>query len=229
VWGDSLLKGVALDETRGRYATLENSVTAQCEELGLRVDNNARFGSTITKGWQRLTQALARGVECDALLIEFGGNDCDYDWAAVAENPHAPHAPHTPLEIFKRTLSDMLDAVRKKGIEPILMSLPPIDAERYFRWITRAGLNKENILRFLGDVGHIYRAQEQYSVAVTNLALERRCHYADVRGAFLAQPVLGDLLCADGIHPNGRGHTVMREALESSLRRFLPGRRGGAC
>jgi hypothetical protein len=98
------------------------------------------------------------------------------------------------------------------------MSLPPLDAGRYFNWITRNGLSRENILRFLGDVGHIYRHQERYSIAVTNLAMEQRCHYIDVRDAYLAQRELGRLLCSDGIHPNDEGHRVIREAFVSYMR-----------
>ena len=221
VWGDSLLKGVVFDDLKGKYETLKNSLAAQCAKLlGLRVDNNSRFGATVTKGCQTLTRALDRGVECDAIVIEYGGNDCDYNWAEVAHDPDGSHTPNTPLDAFKRILRDMITAVRQKGIQPVLMSLPPLDAGRYFDWITRTGLNKENILRFLGDIGHIYRHQERYSIAVTNLAMEQRCHYIDVRDAFLAQPDLGRLLCSDGIHPNDNGHRIMREAFVGYLSAF---------
>jgi len=221
VWGDSLLKGVVFDDLKGRYETLKNSVMAQCAKLlGLRVDNNSRFGATVTKGSQTLSRALDRGVECDAILMEYGGNDCDFNWTEVARDPEAPHDPNTPLDAFKQTLRDMIGAVRQKGIHPVLMSLPPLDAGRYFDWITREGLSRENILRFLGDVGHIYRHQERYSSTVTNLAMEQRCHYIDVRGAFLAQDDLGKLLCSDGIHPNDAGQRVMREVFVGYLTAF---------
>ena len=221
VWGDSLLKGVVFDDLKGKYETLKNTVAVQCAKLlGLRVDNNARFGATVTKGCRTLTRALDRGVECDAIVIEYGGNDCDYNWPEVARDPDGPHEPHTPLDDFKRVLRMMIMSVKQKGIQPVLMSLPPLDAGRYFNWITRSGLDRDNILRFLGDVGHIYRHQERYSIAVTNLAMEQQCHYIDVRDAFLAQPHLGQLLCSDGIHPNDTGHRVIRETFVTYLSRL---------
>ncbi|MCL2747696.1 MAG: SGNH/GDSL hydrolase family protein [Oscillospiraceae bacterium] len=221
VWGDSLLRGVVFDDLKGRYATLKNSMAAQCAKiLGMRFDNNSRFGATVTRGSQNLTQALERGVSCDAILIEYGGNDCDFNWEEVAQNPDAPHAPRTPHEAFCRTLRDMVCAVRVKGIDPVLMSLPPIDPVRYFNWITRNGLSRENIMRFLGDVGVIYRFQERYSLSITNLAMELRCHYIDVRDAFLSHRDIGSLLCSDGVHPNGSGHNVMRESFVSYMKAF---------
>lgn len=43
------------------------------------------MGCTVTKGLQLLKKDLQRPeAACDAALIEFGGNDCDYDWAQVA-------------------------------------------------------------------------------------------------------------------------------------------------
>ncbi len=219
VWGDSLLKGVVLDEMRGKYETLKNSVAAQCAKiLGLDIANNSRFGSTVTKGCRSLTQALEKGLDCDAVVIEFGGNDCDFNWEEVSDAPDAPHQPRTPLDTFRQTYRDMIQAVRQRDIEPVLMSLPPLDAQRYFDWITRTGLSRDNIMRFLGDVGRIYRHHESYSLAVTNMAMEQKCHYIGVREAFLTQPAPGDLMCADGIHPNGRGHVVMQEAFVGYMR-----------
>ena len=36
--------------------------------------------------------------------------------------------------------------LREKGIQPVLMSLPPIDATRYLAFICRDGLRKERIM-----------------------------------------------------------------------------------
>jgi len=219
VWGDSVTKSVVFDEVKGRYETLKISVAAQCAKIfNMDIDNNSRFGATVTKGHKSLTRALERGVECDAIILEYGGNDCDYNWNEVALDPDAPHVPNTPLDAFRQTYLHMIDAVRKKGIQPVLLSLPPLDADRYFKWITRTGISRENILRFLGDIGHIYRHQERYSNAVTNIAMEQKCSYIDVRGAFLAAPNLGAQMCLDGIHPNDRGYRTMREAFVAYMK-----------
>ncbi|PWS21688.1 SGNH/GDSL hydrolase family protein, partial [Enterococcus faecium] len=76
----------------------------------------------------------------------------------------------------------------KLDITPILMTLPPLHAKRYFEFITRNGLIKDNILQFLGgDVEMIYRWQERYSNTISRIAAETGSHIIDVRDSFLAE------------------------------------------
>lgn len=215
VWGDSVMRGVVYNEEKDRYALLsETSADAASRRLGLALVNRARMGCTVTKGLSILKKDLQAGVGGAAALIEFGGNDCDYDWAQVAAAPEADHQPKTPLALFTAQLREMVRLVREKGILPVMMTLPPIDAQRYFRFFTRNGLNKENILRWLGDVQHIYRWHERYNAAVVQVAEECGVPLAGVREAFLCERRVGDLLCADGIHPNRQGHALIETVLE---------------
>lgn len=211
VWGDSILKGVIFDEIRGTYQLLADSCgNLITKTLGLNILNRSRFGSTVDKGRQTLEQSLQRGLDCEYVLLEYGGNDCDFDWAAVAADPERPHLPHTPLPEFKKQLQDMIDLLRKNKIAPMLMSLPPISAERYLDFIVSRGPNRENIMRFLGDCQQIYRFHEMYSLAVTGLALRNQCLYVPMREAFLAEPGSPGMICNDGIHPNEKGHLLMQ-------------------
>ena len=216
VWGDSVMKGVVYDENKSKYTLLsENGADKASRKLGLRLFNRSRMGCTVTKGLQLLKKDLQRPeAACDAALIEFGGNDCDYDWAQVAAHPEQDHQPKTPLPLFIAQLRDMIDLVRQKGMQPVMMTLPPLHAQRYFDFFTRNGLSGDRILRWRGDVQHIYRWHERYNAAVMRVAQECGCPLADVRDAFLAERDYGDLLCADGIHPNAKGHALMESVLE---------------
>jgi acyl-CoA thioesterase-1 len=210
IWGDSLLQGVILDEAQNKYSILpENCAAAVSRKTGLKVSNNSRFGCTAPKGLRALSHALESDAEFSVAIIEFGGNDCDFDWARVAAAPEEEHLPRTPLDAFVKCYSDMITALKGKGIEPVLVTLPPLDAERYFNWITKGGLSRENILRWLGDVQHIYRWHERYSNAVQALARRFACRLVDVRDAFLSKRDYNKYLCADGIHPNRAGHALM--------------------
>lgn len=62
--------------------------------------------------------------------------------------------------------------VSRAGGTPVLCTLPPIDCARYFAWITRDGLSKEHILRFLGVQERIYRWQEYYSTVALRVAAQ---------------------------------------------------------
>ncbi len=222
VWGDSLLAGVVLDEKAGRYSILENNVAASlAKKIGITIKNNSKFGCTAPKGMKFLTRALETDAEFSAAILEYGGNDCDFDWAQVAAAPDQEHTPKTPLDEFSKCYADMITSVRAKGIEPVLVSLPPLDAERYFDWITRNGLSRENILKWLGDVQHIYRWHERYSNAVSSLARKYNCHFVDIRDAFLSVHLPGELMCADGIHPNQKGHALMEQVFLEYAHQFV--------
>ena len=210
VWGDSILNGVVFDEIRGTYQILADSCgNLLSKTLGLDIKNRSRFGSTIEKGRQTLEQSLARGLDCQYVLLEYGGNDCDFNWLAVSENPDLPHLPNTPLPEFKKQLQDMIELLRSNNIIPLLMSLPPINAQKYLDFLVSKGLSRENLLRFLGDCQQIYRFHESYSLEVTKMALVNKCAYVPVRESFLAAPDSPNLLCIDGIHPNEAGHLLM--------------------
>lgn len=212
IWGDSVLKGVVYDENSNKYITIEdNSASLISRDIGLDIKNNARFGLTAPKALKLLQASLDRGVDCEAAVIELGGNDCDLNWENVANYPEENHLPKTPIETFRSCITDMVNALRKNNIIPILVSLPPLDAEKYFAWITRNGLDGTRILKWLGDVQHIYRHHECYSLQITNLARTLNCQFIDIREAFLMASDYRRYLCIDGIHPNKEGHKLMKK------------------
>lgn len=215
IWGDSIFKGVIFDEARGRYAILrDNFVTALSRVLGISVDNRARMGLTSAGGEAEMTpDAFSPGA---LAVIEFGGNDCDLDWQAVAAAPEAAHEAKVPLDEFRARLTALAQRARAGGMRPVLVTPPPLCAQRYFDWVTR-GLDAQAVLRYLGDVDHIYRWQERYADAVYAVAARTGSALFDLRDAFLQAGDLPSLMCADGIHPNARGHALMASAARARL------------
>lgn len=213
VWGDSVLKGIIYDAGRNKYKHLDmNKTFDKMAEMGLSVKNNSKFGMTAPKARSLMMDALNKGSETEAAIIEFGGNDCDYKWAEVAKEPDKEHIPNTPLDVFKDCIADMVKTLRKHGIRPILMNLPPIHSGKYFDWITR-GLDADAILRWLGDKEIIYRHHESYSLAITDLAINLSCDLIDVRFPFLLRRDYYNYLCEDGIHPNKKGYEIINQSI----------------
>jgi acyl-CoA thioesterase-1 len=213
LWGDSILKGIIYDETRKRYKKLKNETAVdEIARLGFDVTSNTRFGMTAPKARTLMLDALKKGVRAEAVIIEFGGNDCDFQWSEVAENPDGEHKPNTALEVFKRSIADMVKTLREHGILPILTNLPPINSEKYFSWITR-NLNAQAILKWLGDKELIYRHHESYSLAIMDVAKNLNCDLIDIRQPFLLKRDYINYLCTDGIHPNVKGYELIKKAV----------------
>jgi lysophospholipase L1-like esterase len=215
IFGDSIMKRVVYNENENRYKMLPvEAVNNLGSKLGLEIVNSTIFGCTIGKGMQLLQRALKKNLDCDYVLLEFGGNDCDYLWEEVSLRPTEEHYPNTPLPLFSETLKSMITLLHEHHIEPFLTTLPPIDSQRYLTHICRNGLNQENILAWLTDIQAIERFQELYSLQIAKIALETNTHLIDIRSGFLKRKDCRTLICKDGIHPNEKGHELILEILE---------------
>lgn len=220
VFGDSVTKGVVFDSVRDKYILLKDSFVNMVRNGGnFAVNNYSRFGSTVSKGLEMLTRHKSELSGSDYTVLEFGGNDCDFDWAEVAAAPDAEHTPNTPIGRFGQLYAAMIAQVRSCGSHPVLLTLPPVDAKRYFAWISR-GLNADAILHWLGDVEYIYRWHEMYNLAVCRLSRDMDVPLIDISSAFLETPNYQRLICADGIHPNAEGHKLIGRTVGNAIRNF---------
>lgn len=221
LFGDSVAKGVIYDQTKKRYTYLKNSFASLFSKLeNIPVVNYAKFGCTVTKAIPIVEKHSDDLKQFGYTALEFGGNDCDFNWAKVSENPYKKHLPNVPLNEFEENYKKIINNVRKSGSKPVLLSLPPIHAERFFAWITK-GLNAENILKFLGDVGKIYRWHELYNYAVCKLSKEENVPLVDIRHEFLLRDNFGELICEDGMHPSEKGHELINEMISKSIPMFI--------
>ncbi|MBN2879002.1 MAG: SGNH/GDSL hydrolase family protein [Clostridia bacterium] len=223
VCGDSITRGVIFDEQSNRYINTKKAVTDEvAQKMHLTIDNMSKFGNTVKRALNSFKKAIIN-KKYKYVLFELGGNDCDFNWKAVADNPEGTHAPNTDYTEYKNILKEMIETARENEIVPVLATLPPIDAHRYFDWISSFSVDaKPHILSWLGDVNRIYWWQERYNAAVLQVASETHCRVLDIRSALLETDDYRKLYCLDGIHPNEKGHEVMANAVISSLRRINP-------
>lgn len=62
VWGDSVLKGVVLEEGKDRYSLLkDSSIELIKREYNLMIKNNSKFGLTVTKAMRLMDKSLSKG------------------------------------------------------------------------------------------------------------------------------------------------------------------------
>lgn len=218
-FGDSVMKGIVVDEKNSpvggiKYKISDKGFAARCSSvLNIEVDNYARFGGVVSQGLKLIARYLDRIKDSDFVLFEYGGNDCDYNWAAISENPYAVHVPNTPIPEFVSCYSTMIDSVRSAGGNPVLLSLPVLDPNRFFQHVTR-GLNAGNVLKWLGgSVLTIDRWHSRYNMEIFRLGSEKRVPVIDITSAFLEKKDYFEYICKDGIHPNERGHELIASAI----------------
>ncbi len=220
IFGDSVTKGVVFDSAAKKYILLKDSFLNLVKSgMGFQMHNYSKFGCTVSKGLETMRRHLDELKQYDYTVLEFGGNDCDYKWAEVSAAPEKDHQPKTPMGAFLQKYAEMIDEVRRNGSSPVLLSLPPVNAKRYFAWFSR-GLNPQNLLRFLGDVEHIYRWHEMYNLAVFRLAKSCDVPIIDISSAFLERVNYQKLICEDGIHPNAEGHSLIGGVITDAVRRY---------
>lgn len=211
VWGDSLARGIIYNEEKGRYAISPERWTARLETTaGCKVFNHSNMGATVLDGLSSFQKFVP--VPSALCAIEFGGNDCDLNWAEVAAHPLSAVKAKVPLDTYISKLTEFVLKVRDSGMQPLLITPLPLHSQRYFDWVTK-DLNKDHVLTALGDVNGIYRWQERYAIAMRNVACTLKCRLLDLRDLFLAQPNYEKLMCVDGIHPNNEGHRLISTAV----------------
>lgn len=215
--GDSITKGVVLND-QNRYSAAEESfLDILSSELDLRVDNYGKFGCTVSHGNNVLERHAADIADSDYTFIEYGGNDCDFDWIKIAQDPHGEHKARTPLEEFTEELSSLVAKIKDLGSVPVLITLPPILSDTYFSFFSRSMSDeqKNNIKEWLGgDIGIIARWHESYNRALFQVANQTHTQILDITTPFdTFRGDLTSLYCADGIHPNSRGHKLIAHTI----------------
>ena len=214
-FGDSIMKGVVFDGER--HHTTENCFASiLSHRIGKPLINCAKMGHTIADGWKMFERHRQQLQSGDTALIEFGGNDCDFPWAEIGNNPDTEHSPRTMLALFKEKYTSLIATLKGMGVRPLLFSLPPLQSERYFHYFTRAmnSLQKENIMRWLdGNIEFIANWHEHYNLAIYQIGAFTNTQVIDISSCFLSHPDYHDYICSDGIHPNEQGHRLIAAAL----------------
>ena len=219
IYGDSILKGVTYAADQRRYRLCRRERLEALTDEGIALVNRSHMGATVQKGLSLLERRDPFDGDDSLVILEYGGNDCDFDWQRVSDDPVAPHLPHTPEAEFLAQYRKSVELARSKGARVALLSLIPIDADRYFRFIT-AGRNADNILHWLGDVNMLSRWQEHYNHLVERAAVEWGCPLIDIRQDFLLSHRFSHLISEDGIHPTQEGHDLIADRVAGFLTNF---------
>ncbi len=215
IFGDSILKGVTFNSDIKRHKLCIPDYSRLALE-GYEVVNLSKMGATIDYGARVLREELTEFDSDSVVILEYGGNDCDFHWKDISEDPDAEHHCNTEHMEFIEKLSSCVEYARSMGARVLLSNLVPLDSEKYMNWISR-GLNYDAILGWLGDKNLLYRWQESYNRIVERLAERLGTELIDLRSAFLCSHNFDTLISEDGIHPTERGHKLISKAVTEAV------------
>ncbi|MBY0095784.1 SGNH/GDSL hydrolase family protein [Mesobacillus maritimus] len=225
-FGDSLTRGVSFVD--GRLKILKNNYPKILQELFLNNNNNDENDILVmNKGAFNdnsdiLIKRLERDVietKPDYVIIEIGGNDCDFAWSEVASKPDAVHHATVPLDRYINNLKSIVINIKEAGMTPILSTLPPLDPVRYYDRITENFSSK--VSNWICKVGGIEHWHSRYNAAIKTIAHELDVMSIDVRSAISRAGDLEDLISLDGIHLTEKGYKVFATEVFQKLSSVL--------
>ena len=210
IFGDSILQGVYYD---GRYHKSKDKINIE----NVSIDNYSRMGSTIEHGIKNIEKHIDEFDENTVVVIEYGGNDCNYNWSDVSMAPDEEHLCAVEPDEYMSKLKKAINLIKEKKCKVIVAIPIPISAKKFMDFISK-NLSYDNILKWLGDVDHLFRWQEYYSQLTEKVAKACGCAVMPLRNVFQTEDY-EDMLCSDGIHPTQEGHERIHRYIEEYLAR----------
>lgn len=143
----------------------------------------------------------------------------NFDWNAISINPSAHHEPQIDLVAYKALYINKIAQARACGQEPVLVSLPIMDEDRYFAYITR-GMSmqqRKNVLYWLGgNTERLRNIHALYNLALFRLAATQCVHIIDITSPMLATAHYCELLAQDGVTLSAEGDALVNDELIKS-------------
>jgi lysophospholipase L1-like esterase len=213
IFGDSIMKGIYYDGSRYRLCREK----LEAEDASIR--NRSKMGATISQGLKAIEAALPEISPGTVAILEFGGNDCNFNWAEVAERPEGEHSCATPMEIFEKLYEKAVRELQKAGATVVLCTLPPISSPKFFEFLSD-GLSKSRIMQWLRDTDRLAAWQKDYSDAAARIARRCGCGLIDLRKAAVSAGWDGHI-SPDGLHPDASGHGIIRLTVEQYIENMI--------
>ena len=135
-----------------------------------------------------------------------------YNWEEIAANPSGKHSPQMDLVAYKALYINKVAQARARGYEPVIVSLPIMDENRYFAHITRGMTiqQRKNLLYWLGgQTERLRNIHELYNLSLFRLAAQQCIHIIDITSPMLACENYDELLEQDGVNLSTRGEAIL--------------------
>jgi lysophospholipase L1-like esterase len=218
-FGDSLTRGVSY--IQGRLRIVKENYPTVLQNL---FSNNDSTVTILNKGvFNDNSDLLLERLDKDVLaekpdytIISIGGNDCDFHWNKVAENPEEEHQPIVPIEKYVENVKKLIINLKNSGITPIVLTMPPLDPVRYYKLI--AEKYGKSISHWISTCGGIEHWHGLYNRSLNELIEQLDVRKIDVRTALKKAGILENIISDDGIHLTSEGYKAMSSTIFNELK-----------
>ena len=219
-FGDSLTRGISY--VKGRLRIIKDnypsSLAKLTESLPFEIMNKGVFNDNSDLLVNRVEKDVI-AENPDIVLIEVGGNDCNFHWDQVAKNPEGIHEPIVPLDRYLDNITTLVKQIQEKHVTPFLLTLPPLDPARYYQSIaSRFGPSIGHFVSYVGGIEHWHG---MYNRKLKSLAEELKVPLIDVRSYLKESGDLKSLISDDGIHLTSEGYQHMSKAIYRDLQKHI--------
>lgn len=168
------------------------------ELLPVQVINSGVAGHTTRHALRRLQKDVIEHKP-DAVIISFATNDSRL----------ADEEVHIPLDIYESNLSTILMTCLEAGIQPVLCTVPPIDANAYFQ--------RHRAEKF-DQAGGLEEVLEGYRSVVLRLAKIHEVPVIDLYKILENKP---DWRHKDGVHPSTKGNLIIARLVSKEIQKLV--------
>lgn len=220
-FGDSLTRGVSF--VKGRLRILKENYPNTLQQL---FSENNKEVSVVNKGvFNDNSHHLLERLEKDVIMerpqyviIEIGGNDCNFKWKEVAEKPWEEHKAIVPMNQYIENIKSIITNLKEHQITPVIATLPPLDPVRYYKNISDK--YSPSISHWISEVGGIDYWHGLYNRNLNRLAEECSTLKVDVRSALKKAGDLVEFISDDGIHLTAAGYKVLGEEIYRNIEKW---------
>lgn len=142
-----------------------------------------------------------------------------FNWSAIAADPSARHESAIDLVAYKALYINKIAQARARGEEPVLVSLPIIDENRFFAHIT-SGMSmqeRKNILYWLGgSTERLRNIHALYNLLLFRIAATQCVHIIDITSPMLAESNFDALLQSDGVTLSDQGQALVSSEIHKA-------------
>jgi Lysophospholipase L1 and related esterases len=214
-FGDSVTRGVTF--TKGRFRLVRENYPALLQKLlgdQDEVVNKGVFNDNSDLLMERLDKDVIK-LHPDLVLINIGGNDCNFHWDQVALLPEEEHVPIVPLNRYLENIQNMVRKISDAGAVPVVMSLLPLDPVRYYHALMEH--YSHSLGHWISCCGGIEHWHGMYNRSLKQMVQRLGILSLDIRTAFKTKGDISELINDDGLHPTAKGYKVMAQIIFSSI------------